>query len=92
MTLDPEVKKKIDAALGRIKEPQSELPITDLGIVRNIRYSEKEMALDISLAVGYPSGYCPACAAINSVVEKTIERLIKEEFGKEFPGFRIIVS
>lgn len=90
--MDPEVKKKIDAALGRIKEPQSELPITDLGLVRNIRYSEKEMALEISLAVGYPSGHCPACAAINSVVEKTIERLVKEEFGREFPGYRILVS
>lgn len=89
--MDPEVKKKIDAALARVKEPQSELPINDLGIVQNIRYSEKEMAVEVSLAVGYPSGYCPACAAINSVVEKTIERLVMEEFGKEFPGYRILV-
>jgi len=89
--MDPEVRKKIDAALSRVKEPQSEVPIVDLGLVGNVRYSAEQNAIEVTLAIGYPPGQCPACLAINGVVKQGIMRRVSEEFQKEFPGFSIIV-
>ncbi len=90
--MDPEVKKKIDSALARVKEPQSDLPIVDLGLVSNVRYSEKDKSVELTLAIGYPPGQCPACIAVNGVVGAGIARRAREEFEKEFPGFAIIVD
>jgi metal-sulfur cluster biosynthetic enzyme len=90
--MSPEVQKRIDAALARVKEPQSELPIVDLGLVSNVRYSEKEKSIELRLAIGYAAGNCPACVAINGVVGAGIARRAVEEFQKEFPDFTIIVE
>ncbi|HWP68700.1 MAG TPA: iron-sulfur cluster assembly protein [Rectinemataceae bacterium] len=90
--MDPEVKKKIDAALARVKEPQSNVPIVDLGLVGNVRYSAVEKAIEVTLAIGYPPGQCPACLAINGVVKQGIMRRANEEFKKEFPDFAIVIE
>ena len=89
--MDPEIKKKIDAALARVKEPQSDVPIVDLGLVGNVRYSEAKKAIELTLAIGYPPGQCPACLAVNGVVKEGTVRRASEEFKKEFPGFEIII-
>ena len=89
--MDPEAKRKIDAALARVKEPQSDVPIVDLGLVGNVRYSAEQKAIEVTLAIGYPPGQCPACLAINGVVKQGIMRRTAEEFQKEFPGFSITV-
>lgn len=90
--MDPEIKKRIDAALAKVKEPQSDVPIVDLGLVSNVRYSEKEKSIELKLAIGYAAGNCPACVAINGVVGAGIARRATEEFTKAFPGFTIIVE
>lgn len=90
--MNPEIQKKIDAALARVREPQSELPIVDLGLVSNVRYSEKEKSIELRLAIGYAAGNCPACLAINGVVGAGIAHRAVEELQKEFPGFTIFVE
>lgn len=89
--MDPEARRKIDAALARVKEPQSDVPIVDLGLVSNVRYSAEQKAIEVTLAIGYPPGQCPACLAINGVVKQGIMRRTTGEFQKEFPGFSITV-
>ncbi|MHB0895959.1 MAG: iron-sulfur cluster assembly protein [Spirochaetales bacterium] len=89
--MDPEIQDKIDVALSRVKEPQSDVPIVDLGLVGNVRYSAEQSTIEVTLAIGYPPGQCPACLAINGVVKQGIMRRTTEEFQKEFPGFAIIV-
>lgn len=90
--MDPEIQKRIDAALLRVKEPQSNVPIVDLGLVGNVRYSEAQKTIAVTLAIGTLRFQCPACSAINGVVARGIERRVREEFGKEFPGFVIAVE
>ncbi|HEY9054443.1 MAG TPA: iron-sulfur cluster assembly protein [Rectinemataceae bacterium] len=90
--IDSKLRSRIDSALARVLEPQSNVPIVDLGLVRNVRYSEKERTILVSLAIGYPRGECPACAAINGVVGAGIARRVEEEFAKEFPDLRVIVE
>lgn len=91
-SMSPTIQKMIDAALARVKEPQSELPIVDLGLVSNVLYSEKEKSIEVRLAIGYAAGNCPACVAINGVVGAGIARRATEEFQKEFPDFTIVVE
>lgn len=90
--MDQDIKRKIDAALARIKEPQSDLPIADLGLVGNIHYSEAEKTIVVTLAIGSPRFQCPACSAINGVVRQGIERRALEEFQKEFPAHTIVLE
>ncbi len=90
--MDPKIQKRIDAALAKVIEPQSELPIAELGLVSNIRYSEALSSIEITLARGFPQGMCKACAAIDIVTGEGLERRAREAFEKEFPGFRIIVD
>lgn len=89
--MDPETQRKIDAALSRVKEPQSDVPIVDLGLVSKVRYSEKDKSIELTLAIGYPAGHCPACLAVNDVIGIGIQRRADEEFRKEFPGFAISI-
>lgn len=89
MELDPATRAKFDAVLTRVKEPVSELSLSELNLVSKIRYSAKEMALVVRLA-GSPAGHeCPACSAMNGQVLVTIERTLREELQKEFPGFSV---
>jgi metal-sulfur cluster biosynthetic enzyme len=90
--MDPVIQRKIEAALSGVIEPQSELPITDLGLVSNVRYSEALSSIEISMAKGFPRGMCPACAAVDIVTSEGLERRTREAFEKEFPGFHIIIN
>lgn len=91
-TLDSEIQKRIDSALAKVKEPQSDVPIVDLGLVNKVTYSAREKTLVVSLAIGTPRFQCPACSAINGVVKQGIERRIVEKFSEEFPDHRIILE
>ncbi len=89
MELDPATRAKFDAVLGRVKEPVSELTLSELNLVSKIRYSAKEKALVVRLAASPPGHECPACSAMNGQVIATIERTLREELQKEFPGFTV---
>lgn len=90
--MDPILKGKIDAALARVKEPQSEVPIADLGLVHNINVNSEEKRIRIELAIGTWRFQCPACSAINGVLKESIMRRLREEFEGEFPGFLIQIE
>ncbi|MEN6490923.1 MAG: hypothetical protein ABFC85_02940 [Rectinema sp.] len=90
--MDPEMQKKIDETFVQVKEPQSDVPIVDLGLVEKVTYSAKEKILLIHLAIGTPRWQCPACSAINGVVKEGIVRRAKEAFEKAFPELSIVVE
>ena len=90
--MDPEMKKKIDETLAQVKEPQSDEPIVNLGLLEKVTYSEKEKTMLVKLAIGTPRWQCPACSAINGVVKAGIARRVQEAFEKAFPDLKIIVE
>lgn len=90
--MDPQIKKRIDSALANVKEPQSDVPIVDLGLVEKVTYSEKEKTILLKLAIGTPRFECPACSAINGVVKEGVVRRAKEAFESEFPEMTIIIE
>jgi len=40
MSMDEEMKRKIDGVLERVKEPESGLSIAELGLVTKLRYTD----------------------------------------------------
>ncbi|MCX7775485.1 MAG: hypothetical protein WHT81_03310 [Rectinemataceae bacterium] len=90
--MDPEMKKKIDETLAKVREPQSDVPIADLGLVEKITYSQKENTLLIALVTGLLPYQCPACSALNTVVLEGIRRRALEAFQEAFPDLTIIVE
>jgi len=87
--MPPEMIAKIDAVLERVKDPESGLPIAQLGLVKRLRYSEKEKKLYIFTNVYEHLPKCVTCAAIARTIVATIIRDLTAEFEKEFPALAI---
>lgn len=87
--MPPEMIAKIDAVLERVKDPESGLPIARLGLVKRLRYSEKEKKLYIFTNVYEHLPKCVTCAAIARTIVATIIRDLTAEFEKEFPALVI---
>lgn len=90
--LDSATRAKFDAVLERVKEPQSDLSIGELGLVSRFSYSAKEKGILVVLNIGSPRFACPACSAINGEIKRGIERQLREELEKEFPGFSVDID
>lgn len=80
---------KIDAVLERIKDPESGLPVAQLGLVQRVRYSEKEKRLYIFTDAYRHLPHCVTCAAIAKTIIAAIARDLTVEFKKEFPDLGI---
>ncbi len=92
MELDLSVREKFDAILDRVREPQSELSLAELGLVKKISYHAPEKTIVVHLDLGRPGQECPACYAINEFVIKTIERDLKAALENDFIGWTILFS
>jgi metal-sulfur cluster biosynthetic enzyme len=91
MELDLSIRAKFDAVIAKVKEPQSELSLADLGMVTKITYFEKEKTIIVFLSSNEPRSECPACSVISGVVLAGIERDLIAALGAEFPGWNISV-
>lgn len=87
--MSPEMKQKIENILERVKDPESDLSIAQLGLVKRILYSEKEKKL-----VVFTNNYtnipkCLSCVVIGLTIMSTIIRDLTAEFQKEFSDLTI---
>jgi len=87
--MDPEMTRKIDAILDRVKDPESGLSVARLGLVERVRYNEQKQ--DIYIFTDFQSHHpgCVTCAGIAMILISTIMRNLEEEFRKEFPHLTI---
>jgi len=89
MELDAAVRAKFDSILTRVKEPQSELSIGELGIVQKFTYHANEKTIIVHLNFRTSAYECPACFAVNEFAISRIERDIKEAMETDFPSWTI---
>ena len=90
--MDPEMQKKIDAILARVKEPETLSSVGDLNLVKRVRYSTSENAFEIFLDIDNPRTSCFVCGVVTATIQRTLERELREAFEQDFPGCRVIVS
>jgi len=83
-----EMARKIDAVLERVKEPESNLSIAQLGLVKRVRYNKDSKKFYVfTNTIKSNHHYC--CTIIQGLlVSSTLERLT-EGFQKEFPDLSI---
>jgi hypothetical protein len=89
MEMPPEMIRKIDIVLERVKDPESGLPLSRLGLVKRFRYSEREKKLFVFTAVYPHLPKCVTCAAIAGAIVSTIIRDLTAELQHEFPDLTV---
>jgi len=87
--MKPEMIQKIDAVLDRVKDPESNLPVAQLGVVNRIRYNENRQTLYVFTDIHTHIPRCATCAAIASNIASTIIRDLGKELQAEFPDLSI---
>ncbi len=75
--------------LEEIKDPESNLPIWQLGIVERFRYNEEQHIIYVFTTYGSHRPGCLACAGISAAIEHSTNRRIREELEHHFPGFAV---
>ena len=90
-TMSPEMIRKIDGVLARVKEPETLRPVADLNLVSRVTYSESARLLRITTDIGTPKSTCMVCGVVTENLRQSIQRQLKEEFEKEFPGLTVEV-
>ena len=80
--------KKIDGVLNRVKEPETGLSMSELGLVSRLRYSEKLKKLAVfTTPLDTNRHYC--CTVLQGLLIKGTFKRLTEEFQKEFPDLQI---
>lgn len=79
------MKRKIDLILDRVRDPESDLPISRLGVIERVRYNESKRELYLFTDFLSHQAGCLTCVAIASTIIDGIKRRVLEEFKKEFP-------
>jgi metal-sulfur cluster biosynthetic enzyme len=87
--LSIETRDKFDRVLSGVIEPQSELSIGELGLVKKFSYHENEKTIVVNLDVKKQDYQCPACFAVDQFVIDRLERDIRASLEKEFPNWTI---
>ncbi|HRT27473.1 MAG: hypothetical protein KBG12_04895 [Syntrophobacterales bacterium] len=87
--MKPEMIQKIDAVLDLVKDPESNLPVAQLGVVKRVRYNEELKTLYVFTEFYSHLPKCVTCAAIASAIASTILQDLREEFQAEFPDLSI---
>jgi metal-sulfur cluster biosynthetic enzyme len=85
--MNAEMTKKIDAILDHVREPESQLTVAQLGLVKKVRYNEVRRTLAIYIGMPIPDR-C-ACTTITILLLNTILENLKAAFKKEFPNYGI---
>ncbi len=87
--MSPLMIEKIDRVLERVKDPESGLPVSRLGLVKRLRYSEREKKLFVFTDVYPHLPKCVTCAAIARTIVSVIIRDLTAELEREFPELSV---
>ena len=87
--MNKEMKDKIDSVLDRVRDPESGLSVSELGLVKKLRYSEEKKHLYVFTDFQSHQPGCFTCAAIASLVSATIRKNLEDELKKEFSDLTV---
>ncbi len=87
--MEKETQKKLDAVLQNVKDPESDLPIGDLGIIEKFRYNEKDSIIYVFTNYNSHRPGCLTCVGISMAIEQSLNRLVEEELTRLFPDFKV---
>jgi len=77
------MKKRLQSVLERVKEPETNLAISELGLVERFRYHPEQKKLSVFLNPLRPGKVC--CSIIYSLLISSTHKDLINELQKEFP-------
>ncbi len=83
------IAKKFDAIMEEVKDPESELSISRLGLVKKFRYSEEHKLIYVFTDFFSHRPACYTCVGISMAIESTIIRELRKKLEEEFPDMEI---
>ncbi|HPE89704.1 MAG TPA: hypothetical protein P5298_01325 [Spirochaetia bacterium] len=90
MDLPMDVQATFDDVLDAVIEPQSELSVAELGLVKKITYYKADTTLVVYMNYAKPTvADCPACSVATDMMKSTIERDLKAALLEAFPGWTV---
>ena len=88
-TMDQAMQDALQSVLNRVKDPESGLPIARLGVVERFRYNADRNELVVFTEFGSHMPTCITCVGIATIVVDGIQRRLREELERTFPGMTI---
>ncbi|MFC1858750.1 hypothetical protein ACFL9U_12110 [Thermodesulfobacteriota bacterium] len=85
--MDAEMIQKIDAVMDRVKDPESNLSITQLGLVERFRYNDARNKLYVFINSIRNAKIC--CAVMSMALLSSTLKQLSEELQNEFPDLSI---
>ena len=77
------MKKKLQSVIERVKDPETNVAISELGLVERFRYYPEQKKLSVFLNPVRPGKVC--CSIISSLLLSSILKDLMNELQKEFP-------
>lgn len=87
--INPEMARKIQSVLERVKDPESNLSVEKLGLVERVRYNEDKKDLYVFTDFLSHRPGCLTCHGIAMAIIDGIQKNLHEEFQKEFPDLNV---
>ena len=88
--MDEEMKQKLDKVLEIVKDPESNLPLSSLGIVNKYRYNDAKKELYVFTDFFSHRPPCKTCVGISMLLETSIKRDLTAALKNEFPDLSIL--
>ena len=76
------MKKTLQAALDRVKDPETGLSVAQLGLVQKIRYDKENKKLLVFLTFIRPGPVC--CSILSGMVLSTVKKNLQMELERVF--------
>jgi metal-sulfur cluster biosynthetic enzyme len=89
MGMKPEMIKKIDSILERVKDPESDLPVAQLGLIQRVRYNEEKKTMYIFTNLNAHVPKCNTCRFIAAGLMARITKDLEAAFKAEFPDLSV---
>lgn len=90
--MSPEMVQAIEQILETVREPESDLSVKDLGLVKKVTYSRNYSRIIVKTSFTSPRRTCMLCGIITATVQRTIMRELEEQFTRRFPDLIITVE
>ena len=84
------VQQSFDQVLDQVKDPESGLAVSQLGLVERFRYDEKGKKIYVFTTFASHRPGCATCAVISMAIQAGITRELSSALGAAFPGFEIL--
>ena len=85
--MNEQMKKTLQSILERVKDPETDLSVAQLGLVQKIRYVKESKKLLVFLTFIRPGPVC--CSLLSGMVLSAVKKSLRGELEHAFPEMTV---